>query len=119
MNRLELSIAARYLRSRRGSRLLSLISIIAIGGVLVEWLPYWAFEVDWPILGKLEGPQAGILYGVILVLIIFFMPGGIVYGLRQLRSKFVLFVPRLPIPELSSAQPPLPESQPTESTQTV
>ena len=20
----------------------------AIGGVLVEWLPYWAFEVDWP-----------------------------------------------------------------------
>jgi lipoprotein-releasing system permease protein len=35
MNRLELSIAWRYLRSRRGSRLLSLISIIAIGGVLV------------------------------------------------------------------------------------
>ena len=39
----------------------------AIGGLFVEWLPYWAFEVDWPILGKLEGPQAGILYGVILV----------------------------------------------------
>lgn len=91
----------------------------AIGGLLVEWLPYWAFEVDWPILGKLEGPQAGILYGIILVLIIFFMPGGIVYGLRQIRSKFVLFVPRLPVPELTSAQPPLPESQPTESTQTV
>ncbi len=35
MNRLEFSIAWRYLRSRRGSRLLSLISIIAIGGVLV------------------------------------------------------------------------------------
>ena len=35
MNRLELSIAWRYLRSRRGSRLLSLISVIAIGGVLV------------------------------------------------------------------------------------
>jgi lipoprotein-releasing system permease protein len=33
--RLELSIAWRYLRSRRGSRLLSLISVIAIGGVLV------------------------------------------------------------------------------------
>jgi branched-chain amino acid transport system permease protein len=71
----------------------------AIGGVLVEWLPYWAFEVNWPILGKLEGPQAGILYGVILVLIIFFMPGGIVYGIRQLRAKFIVFVPRLPVPE--------------------
>ena len=35
MSRLELSIAWRYLRSRRGSRLLSLISVIAIGGVVV------------------------------------------------------------------------------------
>ncbi len=35
MLRLEFSIAWRYLRSRRGSRLLSLISVIAIGGVLV------------------------------------------------------------------------------------
>ncbi len=35
MTRLELQIAWRYLRSRRGSKLLSLISIIAIGGVLV------------------------------------------------------------------------------------
>ena len=35
MRRLELAIAWRYLRSRRGSRLLSLISVIAIGGVIV------------------------------------------------------------------------------------
>ena len=35
MTRLELSIAWRYLRSRRGSRLLSFISVIAIGGVAV------------------------------------------------------------------------------------
>jgi lipoprotein-releasing system permease protein len=35
MSKLELQIAWRYLRSRRGSKLLSLISIIAIGGVLV------------------------------------------------------------------------------------
>jgi lipoprotein-releasing system permease protein len=35
MRGLELSIAWRYLRSRRGSRLLSLISVIAIGGVMV------------------------------------------------------------------------------------
>lgn len=33
--RLELQIAWRYLRSRRGSRLLSFISVIAIGGVVV------------------------------------------------------------------------------------
>jgi branched-chain amino acid transport system permease protein len=70
----------------------------AIGGVLVEWLPYWAFEIEWPVLGRLEGPEAGILYGTLLVLIIFFMPGGIVYGLRLLRSKFLLIVPLLPTP---------------------
>lgn len=35
MTKLELQIASRYLRSRRGSKLLSLISLIAIGGVLV------------------------------------------------------------------------------------
>jgi lipoprotein-releasing system permease protein len=35
MSALELHIAWRYLRSRRGSRLLSLISMIAIGGVIV------------------------------------------------------------------------------------
>ena len=35
MRGIELNIAWRYLRSRRGSRLLSLISVIAIGGVLV------------------------------------------------------------------------------------
>ena len=35
LGRLEMSIAWRYLRSRRGSRLLSFISVIAIGGVVV------------------------------------------------------------------------------------
>lgn len=35
MSRLEFWIAWRYLRSRRGSRLLSFISVIAIGGVIV------------------------------------------------------------------------------------
>jgi lipoprotein-releasing system permease protein len=35
MTRLELGIAWRYLRSRRGSKLLSFISVIAIGGVVV------------------------------------------------------------------------------------
>ena len=35
MSRLELAIAWRYMRSRRGSRLLSFISVIAIAGVIV------------------------------------------------------------------------------------
>jgi lipoprotein-releasing system permease protein len=35
MSRLEMAVAWRYLRSRKGSRLLSLITVIAIGGVVV------------------------------------------------------------------------------------
>src|SRR5215212_3021712 len=35
MNGLEMSMAWRYMRSRRGSRLLSLISVIAVAGVMV------------------------------------------------------------------------------------
>jgi branched-chain amino acid transport system permease protein len=80
----------------------------AIGGVLVDWLPHLSLEgefafsnsVTWeiPFLPSLEGPEATILYGILLVLIIFFMPGGIVYGLRVLRSKFLLIVPLLPAP---------------------
>jgi lipoprotein-releasing system permease protein len=35
MRSLEMTIAMRYLRARRGSRLLSFISLIAIGGVVV------------------------------------------------------------------------------------
>jgi branched-chain amino acid transport system permease protein len=80
----------------------------AVGGVLVEWLPYWAFDVNWPIIGKLQGPQAGVLYGLILVLIIFFMPGGIIYGFRQLRARVVVLVPRLPDPEPLEQSPEVP-----------
>ena len=70
----------------------------AIGGLLIEWLPYWSFEGTLPLLPKLEGPEAGVLYGLLLVVIIFFMPGGIIWGLRVLRSKFLLIIPRLPTP---------------------
>jgi branched-chain amino acid transport system permease protein len=78
-----------------------------IGAMLVDWLPHLSLEGEFqfsdsstwsvPFLPTLEGPEATILYGILLVLIIFFMPGGIVYGLRWLRSKFVLIVPRLPV----------------------
>jgi len=37
-----------------------------------------------------------VLYGLILIVLVFFMPGGIVAGVRLLRDKVVRFVPRLP-----------------------
>ena len=94
----------------------------AIGGMLVDWLPHLSLEgefqfsdsTSWsiPFLPTLEGPEATILYGLLLVLIIFFMPGGIVYGLRLLRSKFLLIVPLLPAPSesISPVAAPVPEA---------
>jgi branched-chain amino acid transport system permease protein len=76
----------------------------AIGGMLVDWLPYWSFEGSLPLLPKLEGPEAGVLYGVLLVVIIFFMPGGIIYGLRWVRSKFLLIRPRLPASSIPAGE---------------
>ncbi|HEX9259763.1 MAG TPA: branched-chain amino acid ABC transporter permease [Acidimicrobiales bacterium] len=66
-----------------------------LGGGIVEFLPY--YTSNW-----LEGPRANILFGLILIAAIFVMPGGIVWGIRQLRAKFVLFIPKLP--RLSSSR---------------
>ena len=52
MTRLELGLALRYLRSRRSSRLLSLITVIAVGGVTVGVM---ALVV---VLGVMNGLQA-------------------------------------------------------------
>ena len=44
-----------------------------------------------------DGPiLAGALYGVLLIAVVFVMPGGIVYFVRLLRSKLIRFVPKLP-----------------------
>jgi branched-chain amino acid transport system permease protein len=51
---------------------------------------FWFFsEGDGPIL-------AGALYGVLLIAVVFVMPGGIAYFVRLVRSKFIRFVPELP-----------------------
>jgi lipoprotein-releasing system permease protein len=57
---LELSIAWRYLRSRRGSRLLSLISVIAIGGVLV------GVSALIVIMGVMNGLQRDLREGILV-----------------------------------------------------
>ena len=61
----------------------------AVGGVIVEFLPYLTFNV-------FPGPEAGVLYGVVLVVLVFFMPGGIIAGVRMIKARFIRFVPRLP-----------------------
>ena len=74
----------------------------AIGGVLVEWLPYWAFEIDWPIrrpTSRVRRP--GSSTASCSSSSSSSCRAAIVYGLRLLRSKFMLIVPLLPAPSRS------------------
>jgi len=77
----------------------------ALGGVIVEFLPYLSFNA-------FPGPEAYVLYGLILVVLVFFMPGGIVAGLRTLKARVVRVMPRLPD---VSAPSPILESTPEDA----
>jgi branched-chain amino acid transport system permease protein len=60
-----------------------------IGGMVVEWVPHLAFDI-------FPGPQAGVLFGLTLVVLVFIMPGGILQFVRLVRSKLIRIVPALP-----------------------
>jgi len=86
-----------------------------VGGMIIEFLPYYTSE--W-----LEGPRANILLGAFLILIVFVAPGGIMALVRRMRSKFIMFLPKLPTPAPapSSAgdQAPAAEAVPASATST-
>ncbi len=63
---------------------------------------FWFFsEGDGPIL-------ASALYGVLLIAVVFVMPGGIAYFVRLMRSKLIRFVPKLPDVSTNRGDEPTP-----------
>jgi branched-chain amino acid transport system permease protein len=60
-----------------------------LGGLIIEFLPY--YTSTW-----LEGPRANVLLGLFLIAVIFIAPGGLMWGIRQVRAKIILFIPKLP-----------------------
>ena len=63
---------------------------------------FWFFsEGDGPIL-------ASALYGVLLIAVVFVMPGGIAYFVRLVRSKLIRFVPKLPDVSAARGDEPTP-----------
>lgn len=71
----------------------------AVGAVAVVWLP--ELSKSWaPHLPLLSANDAAVLasavYGLILIFVVFVMPGGIVGFARKIRSRVVVFVPQLP-----------------------
>jgi branched-chain amino acid transport system permease protein len=77
------------------------ISGAVVGALAVVWLPElsssWAGHI--PLLGDGEGAVlSNAVYGLILILVVFVMPGGVVSFIRGMRERFIRFVPTLPAP---------------------
>ena len=85
------------------------VSGALIGALAVVWLPL--LSKDWaaslPLLSDNDGSTlADALYGVLLILVVFLMPGGVVSFARRLRGRFVRFVPRPPTRRSGAVAPP-------------
>ncbi len=75
---------------------LGTLSGAVIGGFVIIFIPLWTSQVkEFPGVSErvLSGPTATAVLGILLILLTFVMPGGIVYGLRRLRSRLIAVVP--------------------------
>ncbi len=72
------------------------------GALLIVFVPYYASEYTsadagftLPFLGDRPGASAisGVVFGLVLIVFVFVLPGGVVDGLRRLRARIVRIVP--------------------------
>jgi branched-chain amino acid transport system permease protein len=90
---------------------LGTLSGSVIGAMVVVWVPYYTSQFmndrgSFLFFDEADGPiLAGALYGVLLIAVVFVMPGGIAYFVRWVRSKAIRFVPDLPKPSPSGDEP--------------
>ncbi|MEZ5259465.1 MAG: hypothetical protein R2705_22065, partial [Ilumatobacteraceae bacterium] len=72
-----------------------------LGGIVIAFIPEWASATKQvPGIPErwLNGPTGSLFLGVMLIILTFFMPLGIMSGVRSLRAKFVTIHP----PDLSA-----------------
>jgi branched-chain amino acid transport system permease protein len=87
------------------------ISGAAFGALVIVWLPEltktWGGAL--PGFAADDGPLlANAVYGLLLIVLMFVMPGGVVSAIRFVRSKLVQFEPRLPPAPPVSGDAPAP-----------
>ena len=72
------------------------LSGAVIGGLVIVFVPVWAAQIE-SVPGVperfLRGPTGTFFLGLLLIILTFFLPGGIVYGMRKIRTRFVQVVP--------------------------
>jgi branched-chain amino acid transport system permease protein len=72
------------------------LSGAVIGGLVIVFIPVWASQVESiPAVPErfLRGPTGTFFLGLLLIVLTFVLPGGIVYGVRKLRGRLVQVVP--------------------------
>ena len=72
------------------------LSGAVIGGIVIIFVPLWASQVaSVPGVPErfLRGPTGSFFLGVLLIILTFVLPGGVVYGFRRLRSRLVRVQP--------------------------
>lgn len=75
------------------------LSGAVIGGLVLAFVPEWASSTEsLPGIPErwLQGPTGTLFLGLLLIVLTFILPGGIVAGVRQLRGRFVQVVPQAP-----------------------
>jgi branched-chain amino acid transport system permease protein len=70
-----------------------------LGGLIIAFIPEWSSSTeDFPLVPErwLQGPTGTLIMGVLLIVLMFFLPGGVVAGARRLKARFVILVPQRP-----------------------
>ena len=72
------------------------LSGAAIGGLVIIFVPLWASQVE-SVPGVperfLRGPTGTFFLGLLLIVLTFVLPGGVIYGARRLRARVVRVQP--------------------------
>lgn len=60
-----------------------------IGGFAIYFLPLWTGEIT-------EGPAAGVVFGVLIIVMVFTLRDGVIGGLKRLGARFLVVEPSQP-----------------------
>lgn len=75
------------------------LSGAVVGGLAIIFIPDWASSTQsFPGIPEkwLAGPTGNLILGALLIVLTFVLPGGVVSGIRRIKSKFVQIVPQPP-----------------------
>ncbi len=75
------------------------LSGAVIGGLVIVFVPDWASSTQsFPGVPEkwLEGPTGNLILGILLIVLTFVLPGGVVSGIRRIKARIVRIVPQTP-----------------------